>query len=167
MVPRLREFFRQGQTEVVSNSKNKILATWEPFFCRALYLRICLRKNVLIKKTTNTVTKHAKSAEVWLSNVSSRWNRLPPNRTERTKNNWRWEANLMSCLTQRTHSPLDAKLHPTLRLSIENCTDHRDDDASLVCGDARQWHCSIVVIMWWANSNRLPDLIVMGFWYVQ
>ena len=27
MVPRLREFFRQGQAEVVSNSKNKILAT--------------------------------------------------------------------------------------------------------------------------------------------
>ena len=39
MVPRLREFFRQGQAEVVSNSKNKILATWEPFFagpCRSL-----------------------------------------------------------------------------------------------------------------------------------
>ena len=36
-VPRLREFFRQGQAEVVSNSKNKILATWERFFCRALY----------------------------------------------------------------------------------------------------------------------------------
>ena len=36
MVPRLREFFRQGQAEVVSNSKNKILAYWEPFFCRAL-----------------------------------------------------------------------------------------------------------------------------------
>ena len=32
MVPRLREFFRQGQAKVVSNSKNKILATWEPFF---------------------------------------------------------------------------------------------------------------------------------------
>ena len=32
MVPRLREVFRQGQAEVVSNSKNKILATWEPFF---------------------------------------------------------------------------------------------------------------------------------------
>ena len=32
MVPRLREFFRQGQAEVVSNSKNKSLATWEPFF---------------------------------------------------------------------------------------------------------------------------------------
>ena len=32
MVPRLRELFRQGQAEVVSNSKNKILATWEPFF---------------------------------------------------------------------------------------------------------------------------------------
>ena len=27
VVPRLREFFRQGQAEVVSNSKNKILAT--------------------------------------------------------------------------------------------------------------------------------------------
>ena len=39
MVPRLREFFRQGQAEVVSSSKNKILATWEPFFCRTLYLR--------------------------------------------------------------------------------------------------------------------------------
>ena len=36
MVPGLRESFRQGQAEVVSNSKNKILATWEPFFCRAL-----------------------------------------------------------------------------------------------------------------------------------
>ena len=32
MVPRLREFFRQGQAEVVSSSNNKILATWEPFF---------------------------------------------------------------------------------------------------------------------------------------
>ena len=32
MVPRLREFFRQGQAEVVSNSKKKILATWAPFF---------------------------------------------------------------------------------------------------------------------------------------
>ena len=32
MVPRLWEFFRQGQAEVVSNSKNKILATCEPFF---------------------------------------------------------------------------------------------------------------------------------------
>ena len=32
MVPRLPEFFRQGQAGVVSNSKNKILATWEPFF---------------------------------------------------------------------------------------------------------------------------------------
>ena len=32
MVPRLRELFRQGQAEVVSNSKNKILATWELFF---------------------------------------------------------------------------------------------------------------------------------------
>ena len=32
MAPRLREFFRQGQAEEVSNSKNKILATWEPFF---------------------------------------------------------------------------------------------------------------------------------------
>ena len=32
MVPRLWEFFRQGQAEVVSNSKNKSLATWEPFF---------------------------------------------------------------------------------------------------------------------------------------
>ena len=31
-------FFRQGQAEVVSNSKNKILATWEQFFCRALYV---------------------------------------------------------------------------------------------------------------------------------
>ena len=29
---RLREFFKQGQAEVVSNSKNTILATWEPFF---------------------------------------------------------------------------------------------------------------------------------------
>ena len=38
MVPRLREFFRQCQAEVVSNSKNKILATWEPFFCRTLYI---------------------------------------------------------------------------------------------------------------------------------
>ena len=38
MVPRLRECFRQGQAEVVSNSKNKILATWEPFFCRTLYM---------------------------------------------------------------------------------------------------------------------------------
>ena len=37
MVPRLGELFRQGQAEVVSNSKNKILATWEPFLCRALY----------------------------------------------------------------------------------------------------------------------------------
>ena len=37
MVLRLRELFRQGQAEVVSNSKNKILATWEPFFCRALH----------------------------------------------------------------------------------------------------------------------------------
>ena len=32
MVPRLRELFRQGKAEVVSNSKNKILATWELFF---------------------------------------------------------------------------------------------------------------------------------------
>ena len=32
MVPTLRELFRQGQAEVVSNSKNKILATWEPVF---------------------------------------------------------------------------------------------------------------------------------------
>ena len=32
MVPRLREFFRQGLAGVVSNSKNKILTTWEPFF---------------------------------------------------------------------------------------------------------------------------------------
>ena len=36
MVPRLREFFRQGQAEVVSNSQNKILATWERLLCRAL-----------------------------------------------------------------------------------------------------------------------------------
>ena len=40
MVPRLREYFRQGQAEVVSNSKNKILATCEPFFCRALYVAV-------------------------------------------------------------------------------------------------------------------------------
>ena len=32
MVSRLREFFRQGQAEVVSNSKNKIHQTWELFF---------------------------------------------------------------------------------------------------------------------------------------
>ena len=38
IVPRLREFFRPGQAEVVSNSKIKILATWEPFVCRALYI---------------------------------------------------------------------------------------------------------------------------------
>ena len=25
---------------MVSNSKNKILATWEPFFCRTLYIKI-------------------------------------------------------------------------------------------------------------------------------
>ena len=42
MVPRLREFFRQGQAEVVSNSKNKILATWELFFRRALYSTSCV-----------------------------------------------------------------------------------------------------------------------------
>ena len=47
MVPRLREFFRQGQAAVVSNSKNKILATWEPFFCRALY---SARKNGYVDK---------------------------------------------------------------------------------------------------------------------
>ena len=35
--PRLREFCRQGQAEVVSKSRNKILATWEPPFCRTLY----------------------------------------------------------------------------------------------------------------------------------
>ena len=39
-VPRLREFHRQGQAGLVSNSKNKILATWEPFFCRALYVSL-------------------------------------------------------------------------------------------------------------------------------
>ena len=32
MAPRLREFFKQGQAEVISNSKNKTIATWEPFF---------------------------------------------------------------------------------------------------------------------------------------
>ena len=32
LVPRLREFFRQGQAEVVSNSKNKILAAGNHFF---------------------------------------------------------------------------------------------------------------------------------------
>ena len=41
MAPRLQEFFRPGQAEVVSNSKNKILATWEPFFRRALYIMCC------------------------------------------------------------------------------------------------------------------------------
>ena len=32
-----RIFQARPKAEVVSNSKNKILATWEPFFCRALY----------------------------------------------------------------------------------------------------------------------------------
>ena len=53
MVPRLQKLFRQGQAEVVSNSKNKILATWEPFFRRALYtLHICenLRTQKMQKK---------------------------------------------------------------------------------------------------------------------
>ena len=37
VVPRLRECRRQGQTEVVSKSSNKIHQTWGPPFSQALY----------------------------------------------------------------------------------------------------------------------------------
>ena len=37
MVPRLREFFRQGQAEVLSNSKKKFSQPGNRFFVRALY----------------------------------------------------------------------------------------------------------------------------------
>ena len=37
MGPRLREFFRQGEAKVVSNSRNKIHQIWEALFWRFLY----------------------------------------------------------------------------------------------------------------------------------
>ena len=36
--PRLRECYRQGQAEVVSNSRNKTLQTWSPLVWRHLYM---------------------------------------------------------------------------------------------------------------------------------
>ena len=39
MVPRLLEFFRQGQAEVVSKSRNEIHQTWGPPIRGALYSR--------------------------------------------------------------------------------------------------------------------------------
>ena len=65
MVPRLREFFRQGQAEVVSNSKNKILATWEPFFCRALYY--------LLKKTSRMIKIKIKQCLKTKSDLITFW----------------------------------------------------------------------------------------------
>ena len=44
MVPRLRECCRQGQAEVVSDSRNKIHQTWGPPFSRALYIFMPERK---------------------------------------------------------------------------------------------------------------------------
>ena len=36
--PRLREFFRQFEAEVVSNSRTKIHQTWDPLFSPPLYM---------------------------------------------------------------------------------------------------------------------------------
>ena len=39
-VPRLREFFRQVEAGVVSNSRNKLHQTWRPFFSPPLYVYV-------------------------------------------------------------------------------------------------------------------------------
>ena len=37
----MRECYRQGQTEVVSNSRNTIHQTWGPPFSRSLHMMVC------------------------------------------------------------------------------------------------------------------------------